>query len=545
MKNRFKLLLILFISILCINVKADEKIKVLVGNQWLTEENRSINDGNGGRAILDVDNNELDLIGFNYTGKGEYCEYDGEFDFTEFYSSLYATGDLTINLLGTNTFNYTAPGVMDGLSLQFFAFFGGNVTIKGPGTLNLLSSGNGDPSSYAIGITGPGSVTINNANLNIKFAYGDYIYGIYAYGNVNFISSVVDFDYIGNNGASFDGVIAIDSQFTAKNSNIIMKATSTVTEDNRGIESDTVLIANCKVSMNFGSASSGGSGAFYSDHVEIHESMLTLYTDNVAFFTEDSLVLNTSILLIKAQGGVLMYDDDGPTGSVYLGFSSVKASPDYYLTTPASDFGDTDLKELKNMQYFATTVETKSSEVNYSLNNPGISILTPNLVEKIDLTELDNMNRNFGQDLYIELHTSDNYKKVDDEIINNNLGNYQIGKVMDISLTKQIGLSGEYAYITELNNKVQISIDLDDSLIKDGRKYQVMNVHNGEAKKYNATFDKSTGKLTFETGQFSTFAIIYSDEVNPQTGDNICYFITLMILSIMGIVIGFKLERRY
>lgn len=540
MKNRFKLLLILFISILCINVNA-EKIEVLVGNKWLKESDNIIIDDKGGRAILDVDTNTLTLENFTYNGKGAYIEENvGNVD--QFYSALgNISGNLTIILKGTNTFNYQP---VEELSRQVFSFFGGKTEIKGSGSLIFNSSGTTVDGSCVFGIDYADKLDIIDADLSINIGYGAIVMGLYGEDDVSVISSNFDIKHIGSGAMEFIAILC--EKISLKNSNVDISANSSLMGTNSGIEASNTLINNSKLSISLGSGGSGTSAAFKCDDVEILESKANIVTDTVAFFTEDNLVLNKSVLKIKAQGGILKYDEDGPNGSVTVGTISAKASDDYYLTIPASDFGDTDLKELKNKQYYETSVETNSSNAIYTLEKNGVNVITENIVDKMNLSDLDMLNRNFGQNIYIQLTVSDDYDKTDDEIINNNLGKYTVGKVMDIGLVKFIGLSGEYDSITELNSEIQLSIDVPEELQKNNRNFKLINVHDGVANIINpVSYDKTTGRLVFETKQFSTYALIYSDEVNPQTGDNICYFITLMILSIMGIVIGFKLERRY
>ena len=95
--------------------------------------------------------------------------------------------------------------------------------------------------------------------------------------------------------------------------------------------------------------------------------------------------------------------------------------------------------------------------------------------------------------------------------------------------------------------------------------YKIVRVHDGETTILDAAFDAATGKLTFKSDKFSTYAIIYSDaktegsgEVidnpstsepaagNPETGDttNSVVYVILMIMSVMALAGVFFYEKK-
>ena len=64
----------------------------------------------------------------------------------------------------------------------------------------------------------------------------------------------------------------------------------------------------------------------------------------------------------------------------------------------------------------------------------------------------------------------------------------------------------------------------------------------------NTTLSKDGKSVSFETDKFSTYAIVYEDEVsvnNPKTGDEITTYITLGCLSLIAIAgVGIYLSKK-
>lgn len=103
--------------------------------------------------------------------------------------------------------------------------------------------------------------------------------------------------------------------------------------------------------------------------------------------------------------------------------------------------------------------------------------------------------------------------------------------------------------ITELPNKLKLTIKLSDELldVDNGydRKYSVIRLHNGVAQTLDTT-NNNEGTLSFESDQFSLYAVVYEDvlneskknniEVNPNTIDNLFNYITLGTISVIGLV---------
>lgn len=152
-------------------------------------------------------------------------------------------------------------------------------------------------------------------------------------------------------------------------------------------------------------------------------------------------------------------------------------------------------------------------------------------------------------------------------------GNYVVGSYFDISIILSVG--NDKRTITSTDKKIEFTIALPENLINTDstvtRTYKIVRVHDGETTILDAAFDAATGKLTFKSDKFSTYAIIYSDAKtegsggvidkpstsepatgNPETGEstatgdttNSVVFVILMIMSVMALAGVFFYEKK-
>lgn len=68
--------------------------------------------------------------------------------------------------------------------------------------------------------------------------------------------------------------------------------------------------------------------------------------------------------------------------------------------------------------------------------------------------------------------------------------------------------------INELNKEVEFKVVLPKDLVKDGRKFYVVRVHDGIAKILATTLNDD-GTLSFKTNKFSAYAVVYEDAKEP------------------------------
>ena len=159
--------------------------------------------------------------------------------------------------------------------------------------------------------------------------------------------------------------------------------------------------------------------------------------------------------------------------------------------------------------------------------------------------------------------------QTDKTLIQNTSGDYTVGLYLDINLFKKVG-SNDATKVTETNGKVKASIVIPEGLWKSGRIFEIIRVHDGVATAIAGTYDENTHVFTFETDQFSTYALAYKDPASssdststsdsnssnssnstqstaPKTGDpnDIRVWYLLLIASLGGLgFLGFQRRRK-
>ncbi len=152
------------------------------------------------------------------------------------------------------------------------------------------------------------------------------------------------------------------------------------------------------------------------------------------------------------------------------------------------------------------TVEKKDAEnitINSDVDHLSKSILTEQEIEKVKQ----------GDDAQIYVDVKEEVNKIDLEKVNSSLDSYKLGKVYDISLWLKVGESRRQ--VTKTKEKLRMSLKVAEELInKDSkvkRTYKIMRVHEGKVTFLDGTYDEKTQMVTFETDQFSIYALVYND----------------------------------
>ena len=89
---------------------------------------------------------------------------------------------------------------------------------------------------------------------------------------------------------------------------------------------------------------------------------------------------------------------------------------------------------------------------------------------------------------------------------------------------------------------ITVPVELRNTDSKMVRTYKVMRIHEGKIDILDASYDATTGKLSFETDRFSTYTLVYTDTPvsdNPKTGDNapLALAITVMLISLCSVFV--------
>ena len=111
-----------------------------------------------------------------------------------------------------------------------------------------------------------------------------------------------------------------------------------------------------------------------------------------------------------------------------------------------------------------------------------------------------------------EAEVSAQDKKVLEDHIDENVN---IAQYLDINILVKAEnkVIGE---VNELNNEVAFIVAIPEDLMKEGRTFYVIRVHDGKAEKLE-TVENEDGTLTFKTDKFSTYALAYEDAQESTT----------------------------
>ena len=152
--------------------------------------------------------------------------------------------------------------------------------------------------------------------------------------------------------------------------------------------------------------------------------------------------------------------------------------------------------------------------------------------------------------VFVDTISEDDITDTDKELIENKIKDkYTLGAYYDIINAKITPENIVIEYVEETTNKVKVTLSIPKNLpeVKDGytRKYVIVRLHEGQVDLITPT-DNGNGTLSFETDKFSTYAIAYTDNIqqktntttasNPKTKDNIKIYLTILLVSIVGII---------
>ncbi len=141
---------------------------------------------------------------------------------------------------------------------------------------------------------------------------------------------------------------------------------------------------------------------------------------------------------------------------------------------------------------------------------------------------------------------------------------------LDISLIKEIfavGDNAEYSSetVTELPAAIQITINVPESIKTTvgttSGTYYIVRIHDGVTEVLPTTYDAESGTITFETDRFSTYAIVFVEDVveesvtvtptvtttSPKTGESgiACWLILALGIAVIGLGFAARKGRRF
>lgn len=115
----------------------------------------------------------------------------------------------------------------------------------------------------------------------------------------------------------------------------------------------------------------------------------------------------------------------------------------------------------------------------------------------------------------IDKTTVDKVNTLIDSLAKSNNKKATIAQYLDLSVF-MVADSTELGSIHKLNKEIEFTVVLPSDLMKEGRDFYVVRVHNGLAEKVDTVMNEN-GILTFKTDKFSTYALVYEDTITVPT----------------------------
>ncbi|TCL56941.1 carbohydrate binding protein [Kineothrix alysoides] len=136
------------------------------------------------------------------------------------------------------------------------------------------------------------------------------------------------------------------------------------------------------------------------------------------------------------------------------------------------------------------------------------------------LTEADRKALESGEDVRITLNVGllNNPSAADVGAISSILKGRTLGLYLNMELFKAAG-SAQPEQLTELSDKIRVVVTIPEALRKADRTFWIVRVHNGQAVLLE-DLDQNPDTIQFETDRFSTYAIVYMDSDNSNSGKN-------------------------
>ena len=238
-----------------------------------------------------------------------------------------------------------------------------------------------------------------------------------------------------------------------------------------------------------------------------------------------------------AEGGTMRYAvttvDKEPDDDAYnFDNTSIPTATDagiyyvWYKVVGDENHADTEpvILEVEIAEKGETEIQTKvkkdekSPEIKVTNLTDEFAESTLSNEEKTVIEEAINNGEDVNVDVYLEIEDiSDAISASDKEKINASATNADNIAFFDISLFKEISISGQSRVATSIHElatplKLTIGVPKSFPAVADGytRTYEVIRLHEGNVEKLPTT-SNADGTITFETDKFSTYALAYTD----------------------------------
>lgn len=136
------------------------------------------------------------------------------------------------------------------------------------------------------------------------------------------------------------------------------------------------------------------------------------------------------------------------------------------------------------------------------------------LATLLDITDEDKAQ---GVNVWFDVvDATDSTLDADKAIIDAAKGDYQVGNYLTINVYKKVGNGFSYSKVKETNGKVKMKLTFSDRQKKQGRSFAIVGVHNLKGTLIGGSYNYDAYTFSFANNEFSPYALVYKDEVNPQ-----------------------------
>lgn len=420
----------------------------------------------------------------------------------------------------------------------------GNITLNLE-KAKLETTGSGNTQALTIGgTTGPVNVNItNNSTLEAKKAG----YGIIAF---NPVKMTIKDSYITGYGALYMRE-ANGSMGSA--GSVVNISKSTLTGINNCNEPDlenrqngfgTIVFMDHNIELNVNDSKLIASGDGDATQVVIgeHKSLGESNTPNKVTISGNTV--------ITAQEAIASMKNTKATVILNKGVTSNIEIPTKLLASGTVAKKENDLFVVSELEIdYVVSEEAEVEEVKQTLNASLNSSLKANETLYKDVQEAVQSGENIAVEVKVEELKQEDIKEEEKTKMTAVVSkDGKVHQYFDISVLVMAN-QREIGKLTELTDKVKLSMKLPKDLAKEGRKFYILKLHNGEVEKIEATVNGEN--LEFETKEFSLYALAYEDvpanekDDTPKMGTiNVSYvWVALVAIALVGIATTKKVSK--
>ena len=264
-------------------------------------------------------------------------------------------------------------------------------------------------------------------------------------------------------------------------------------------------------------------------------------------FTKNGISALDALCLFAIEGGGFAHVPNGELNGMATEQGQYALAAYYRFKNGQTSLYDMSDVVIRSNNTGAGTVEN-ATDSSANAHAGALEMSSESMTDAL-LTEEEKAMVSNGVSVQVDLDIKDiseTVLKEDKTLIEKASGKNTVALYLDITLTKQLGTASPVK-VAETTDAVTVSITVPTALrnndTKIERSYKVIRVHEGKTDILDTVYDAKSGKLTFETNAFSTYALVYSDAPakasSPQTGDTATpwLFAGMMVLSFCGITV--------